>query len=264
MLMKAKAKEVVKTVLSHLGYELRRLLKRDDALLTLAPEIAREYARYVSPWPIFSPWASDGDFLRQYSKVRGLIAGSPERAYTLISLARYAKGVRGNFAEAGVFRGGSALLLAEVVKNTDKKFYLFDSFQGLPKADPTRDPQHFRGGDFSEGAETVKQRLSEFQPWMDFREGWIPETFDGLASERYAFAHVDVDLYQATLDCCRYFYPRLTPGGILLFDEYGFASTRGEKLAADEFFSDKPERPIPLITGQALVLKMPEPVDIPA
>jgi O-methyltransferase len=261
--MLRKVKRIGKAALSHLGYELRRLPKRDEALARLAPEVAREYASYTSPWPILSPWVCDGDFQRQYSEVRGLIAGSPERAHTLLSLAQYARSVQGNFAEAGVYRGGSARLLAEFVKDTDKKFYLFDSFQGLPKTDPTRDP-HFREGDFSEGAESVKQRLSEFQPWIDFRKGWIPDTFDGLANERYAFAHVDVDLYQATLDCCRYFYPRLTPGGILLFDEYGFASTRGEKLAADEFFSDKPERPIPLITGQALVLKMPEPVDIPA
>jgi hypothetical protein len=104
---------------------------------------------------------------------------------------------------------------------------------------------------------SVKQQLSRFQHITKFREGWIPNTFIGLERKQYAFAHIDVDLYQSTLDCCTYFYPRLTPGGILLFDEYGFTSAHGEKVAVDEYFADKPERPIAFITGQALVLKVP-------
>jgi hypothetical protein len=43
----------------------------------------------------------------------------------------------------------------------------------------------------------------------------------------------------------------------LLFDEYAFAPARGEKDAVDEFFADKPESPITLPTGQAMVLKVP-------
>ncbi len=96
---------------------------------------------------------------------------------------------------------------------------------------------------------------------MEIRRGWIPETFRGLENNRYAFAHLDVDLYQSTLDCCKYFYSRLVPGGVLLFDEYGFAPARGEKDAVDEFFGDKPESPITLPTGQAIILKVPSPSD---
>ena len=104
---------------------------------------------------------------------------------------------------------------------------------------------------------SVKQQLSSFQHMTEFRAGWMPDTFVGLEDKQYAFVHIDVDFYQSTLDCCGYFYTRLTPGGILLFDEYGWPSAHGEKVAADEYFADKPERPIALITGQALVLKGP-------
>jgi hypothetical protein len=44
---------------------------------------------------------------------------------------------------------------------------------------------------------------------------------------------------------------------MLVFDEYGFAPAEGEKDAVDEFFADKPESPITLPTGQAIVLKLP-------
>ena len=77
--------------------------------------------------------------------------------------------------------------------------------------------------------ESVKQRLSDFQQITVFREGWIPDTFIGLESKQYAFARIDVDLYQPMLDYCAYFYPRLTPGGVLLFDEYGFPPRMGKR-----------------------------------
>lgn len=53
----------------------------------------------------------------------------------------------------------------------------------------------------------------------------------------------------------RVFVPRLTNGGIILYDDYGFLCAPGAKLAVDEFFSDKPEKPIWLTTGQCLVVK---------
>ena len=103
----------------------------------------------------------------------------------------------------------------------------------------------------------MKQLLHDFRNVFDIRPGWIPNTFSGLENNRYAFVHLDVDLYQSNLDCCKYFYPRLVPGGVLLFDEYGFPAARGEKDAVDEFFSNKSESPITLPTGQAIVIKLP-------
>jgi O-methyltransferase len=183
---------------------------------------------------------------------------SPDRCYILISLARYASYLTGDFAECGVFKGGTALLLARVLKNTDnKRLYLFDSFQGLPKPNEEKDPW-FSEGEFTFGSiEAVEDLLSDFRTIIDIRCGWLPETFRGLENNRYAFVHLDLDLYQSNLDCCNYFYPRLLAGGVLLFDEYGFAAARGEKDAVDEFFADKSESPITLPTGQAIILKVP-------
>ena len=99
--------------------------------------------------------------------------------------------------------------------------------------------------------------LSEFADVVEIHKGWIPDTFARLDDRTYALAHIDVDLYRSALDCCEYFYPRLTAGGVLLFDEYGFADAVGERDAVDEFLADKPESPIVLPTGQAIVLKLP-------
>jgi O-methyltransferase len=73
------------------------------------------------------------------------------------------------------------------------------------------------GGQYcAESVEAVEQLLSGFLSRIDIRRGWIPETFRGLENNRYAFAHLDVDLYQSTFDCCKYFYPRLVSGGIFV------------------------------------------------
>ncbi|HEX2228037.1 MAG TPA: TylF/MycF/NovP-related O-methyltransferase, partial [Candidatus Binatia bacterium] len=144
-----------------------------------------------------------------------------------------------------------------VLKKHKTKLYLFDSFAGLPKVNQEKD-RWFNEGEFCAGSvEHVRQLLSPFKNFVDIREGWIPQTFQGLDNNSYALVHLDLDIYQSTLDCCNYFYPRLVTGGILLFDEYGFAAAEGEKEAVDEFFADKAESPIAPPTGQAFVVKLP-------
>jgi len=76
-----------------------------------------------------------------------------------------------------------------------------------------------------------------------------------LGGRRFAFVHVDV--YASTLDCCRFFHPRVMRGGAILFDDDGFPPFKdAEKRAVDEFFADRPESPLSLPTGQCLVLKV--------
>ena len=256
------AKNACKSLLLRFGYEIRAVhqsVPEDiDFKAALTVNESEFYSQWTGPCPLFSPWLGHPDFQAVYEGAAPYTLVSPDRCYMLISLARYARHLSGDFAECGVWNGGTALLVARILKNiANKKLYLFDSFQGLPKLDQQKDPWFFEGQYSAKSVDAVKALLSEFQTMIDIRCGWIPETFRGLEERRYAFAHLDVDVYQSTLDCCAYFYPRLVTGGVLLFDEYCFAAARGEKDAVDEFFADKPERPIALPTGQAMVLKAP-------
>lgn len=72
--------------------------------------------------------------------------------------------------------------------------------------------------------------------------------------EWYSFCHFDVDLYEGTLACLRYFYDRMLPGGIMLSHDYGLLA--GVEAAFTEFFADKPERVIELPTTQCMVVKL--------
>ena len=256
------AKSAGKSFLRRFGYESRAVRQpitdNVDFKAALTVKESQFYARWLGPCPLFSPWLGHPDFQAIYDGAKPYTLVSPDRCYILISLARSASHLAGDFAECGVYRGGTALLLARVLGNSgEKRLYLFDSFRGLPKMDQEKDPWFAEGQYCADSVEAVEELLRDFRSGIDIRCGWIPDTFRGLEDTRYAFAHLDVDLYQSTLDCCKYFYPRLVPGGILLFDEYAFAPSRGEKDAVDEFFADKPESPITLPTGQAMVLKVP-------
>ncbi len=78
----------------------------------------------------------------------------------------------------------------------------------------------------------------------------------GAASDaRFAFVHVDVDLYQPTRDAIDFFYPRLLPGGILLFDDYGFMTCPGARRAVDEHRRSSSDAFIRLPTGQAFLTR---------
>jgi O-methyltransferase len=87
-------------------------------------------------------------------------------------------------------------------------------------------------------------------------KGLFEEVLPNLPENQFSFVHVDCDLYKSVITVCRYIYDRVNSRGLILFDDYGFKGEPGVKLAVDEFFTDKPEKPFYLPTGQALVFKI--------
>jgi O-methyltransferase len=208
--------------------------------------------------PLFRPYKTD-EFRQLYAQVAPYTLVSPDRAHVLLSCARQATAIEGDFIECGVYQGGTAMLIQHALGSDKgggaKRLLLFDTFAGMPQNAAPGDS--FQSGELAETSfADVMSRLAEAGN-ADVFKGFIPDTFAGLQDRRFAFAHVDVDIYQSIRDCCEFIYPRLSPGGWMVFDDYGFPSCAGGKRAIDEFFSDTPEVPIVLPTGQALVVKLP-------
>lgn len=207
--------------------------------------------------PHLQPWRGAGPFRAAYEQIGSHSMVPIEQAWILYSLARQAWPLPGDFVEAGVYRGGTARLLRTLFdlqpNGPPHQLHLFDTFAGMPETDSGRDLH--RQGDFSD---TSVEAVSSFvgkEDWIRYHEGFIPETFRGLESMRIAFAHVDVDIHRSIIDSCTFIYPRLLQGGIMVFDDYGLSSCPGARAAVDEFFADKPEVPLVLRTGQALVFR---------
>lgn len=207
-------------------------------------------------------WVEDQDFLDDWSRFPESDGLIKDRRYVLWSLARSTAGLPGHTAECGVYNGSSSWLICRAEEREPLwRHHMFDSFEGLSEPmdvdRPTGD-QTFRWKkhDLAVGLERVSRNMGEFRDRVDFHPGWIPERFDEVSDQSFSFVHVDVDLYQPTLDSLKWFYPRMVPGGVLLCDDYGYKSCPGAYQAFNEFISEQPESTvIHLTTGQGLIVK---------
>jgi O-methyltransferase len=121
-------------------------------------------------------------------------------------------------------------MLAEIVfkkSKHHKRLRLFDTFEGMPDADSGRD-LHKRG-DFSDTSLAAVKDSVRHDNLVSYYPGFIPDTFQRLEDSKIALAHVDVDTYQSVLDCSRFIYPRLSPGGFIIFDDYAYPSCPGAR-----------------------------------
>jgi O-methyltransferase len=228
-------------------------------LLRRAPDVPDRglYRSLVRYQPRFSPWFGDPAFVAAYESARSVTLKDPEGAWVLWSLARQcARLGGGDFIEAGVFRGGSAMLIWDAMRPAPEggRLHLFASFAGLP-APGIRDLLH--EGDMSETSVDEVARLFD-DPRVVIHPGWIPATFGESGVSSVAFAHVDVDLERSVLDSAAFIYSHLRPGGVIVFDDYGLPCCPGARAAVDEFFRDLPETPLVLSTGQAVVFRLPQ------
>jgi O-methyltransferase len=173
--------------------------------------------------------------------------------YSLWSQARRVAGRPGAFAEVGVYRGGSARILCEVKGSAP--LHLFDTFAGMPAVNPATDGD-FHQGDFGDGSLADVQAYLAGYPGVLFHPGFFPATAAGMAERDpvFQFVHLDVDLYQSTLDGLQFFYPRLAPGGLLISHDYGNPTVPGVRRAFDEFMRGKPE-PLVLLPGTQVLLE---------
>jgi len=231
------------------GYsEVRRKLKEmglrepdDFAPAMLAPatlaELNSNY-RYLQP------------------RLAGKTLLSDDRLQVLHQFAVAVRHLPGEVSEVGVHRGGSVLLLAEVFASTSKALHLFDTFTGIPAQ--TEEIDLHCAGDFADiSLAAVRQLLAGYER-LYFHPGVFPATLTPeLETTSFCFVHVDVDIRRSVADSCAFFFPRLVPGGMLLFDDYGFPSCPGVRRAVDDYFSESGLQPIYLPSGQALIIAPP-------
>lgn len=143
------------------------------------------------------------------------------------------RGVSGDVAEVGVYRGGSAKVLAAELPG--RPLHLFDTFAGMPGEAVGPADNVCRAGDFGDTSEARVRRLV---PSARLYVGTFPGTASVLDDRvRFALVHIDVDLYRSTLDALAFFWPLLVSGGRVVLDDHNCPSCEGATLAAREFFA---------------------------
>jgi O-methyltransferase len=191
------------------------------------------------------------------------------RFFVLQQMVRHAldHSIVGDFSECGCWKGHSTYVISRIIKESGKRcdLLVFDSFEGGLSEKSQKDGNERVNSlaeavrrekeMFASGEEEVRDNLREF-PFVHLFAGWIPERFPEVSDSRFCFVHIDVDLYQPTLDSLEFFFPRLSPGGVIVLDDYGFTQFPGCRMAALEFFSKQTcSLKLALPTGGAFLIK---------
>lgn len=140
--------------------------------------------------------------------------------------------IPGDVIETGVWRGGASIFMRAVLHAygiTDRLVWVADSFQGLPKPDPERYPadandELWKASVLAVSLDEVKANFAAYGLLDDqvrFLVGWFCDTLPTAPIQRLAVLRLDGDLYQSTIDALSALYPRLSPGGYVIVDDYG-------------------------------------------
>lgn len=178
----------------------------------------------------------------------------PGYAHTMVGLKRLDNlqfcaeavirdGVEGDLIETGVWRGGACILMRAILAAygiKDRKVYVADSFEGLPRPDPEKCPvdkgdTHYIRTWLAVSRDEVEDNFRRFGLLDDqvvFLKGWFKDTLPSAPMKKLAILRLDGDMYGSTMDALTNLYPKLSEGGFCIIDDYALPRCR---KAVDDF-----------------------------
>lgn len=199
---------------------------------------------------------------------RGVDSKIEWRVHVALWAARCALGIPGDFVECGVNAGfvASAIMRHLAWQGVDKTFYLIDTFGG-PVLSQYSEEEIRRGqrrvaedaiakGAYVTDIERVRVNFAEW-PNASVVQGAVPEVLASLAPGPVAFLHLDMNCAAPERAALEYFWDRLSPGGLVLLDDYAMHANDALAEAIDEAAHARGAEVLSLPTGQGLIWKQP-------
>jgi O-methyltransferase len=187
------------------------------------------------------------------------------RLHLLVWAAQHALALDGDFVECGAFRGDRASVITQMTDfaRQKKTFYLYDTFSGFAPAYSS--PADFPDGPgffdhahklFSEPGifEGLTQRFRDY-PNVRIVRGVLPDILADVVPDKIAFMHMDLNSPAASVGSLEVLFDRIVPGGMVIFDDYGWYAYRREKELEDPFVASRGHQILELPTGQGLLVK---------
>ena len=234
-----KLSSVINFPLGLLGFKIIRKSK---------PEVS-------SPISVAPDIAMDASFMEIYSKVKDFTMVDTERCYALYQAVLHIikNNIPGDFAECGVWKGGSCMLVAYTLLQagkTDRKIWLYDTFMGMSKPGVNDGPEELEQWANKKLTEeknewclaTVDEAKANMlktgypEGQLCFIKGKVEETIPGAKPNNICLLRLDTDWYESTRHELLHLYPLLQKGGVLIIDDYG--AWQGARRATDEYFNN--------------------------
>lgn len=229
---------------------------RTTSFTRLAPHIPHQQ---VIPVASYSPWADDKTFQQIHAKAKTHTLVDIYRCHELWSLAQRTRAVPGALIEIGVWRGGTAAFLcaANATVRPAEKVQLFDTFSGVVKSVEGRDTR-YKGGEHADTDASVVAELLASLGLNNYEThaGVFPEKTGSCLVENVRMCHIDVDTYGSAKACLEFVWPKLSPGGMLVFDDYGFWGCEG---VTELLNTESPEDALLVhnLNGHGILIKLP-------
>ena len=166
-----------------------------------------------------------------------------------------------DFMECGVSDGYTAFIALSCLKENRlehlKEFYLVDSWQSIRESDLLTSEKFLSNTYKDIEIERTKRNLSEFQNHCNFVKGFIPDIFNSLDSQplELGYLHLDLNCTPPTASAIKYLGPRIVPGGVILFDDYGWSHYEEFREVINQHLDSIKGTLLPLPTGQAIFFK---------
>ena len=174
------------------------------------------------------------------------------RTYILIYFCKFAINTNGDFMELGCYQGSTALQIIKGIDftNRHRRYYLYDLFSWKEGDEHS----YFTGHDDPKMYENVSEKFSEF-PFVKVIKGSVPESFSKGVPDKIAFAHIDMNHPVAESKALEIILPKLSKGGVIIFDDYGWWGYSAQKIALDPIALKHNFEILELPTGQGVLIK---------
>lgn len=183
------------------------------------------------------------------------------RVHTLLWAAQQALHVEGDFVECGVWKGFSFGVVTHYLNwpSVSKDLFLYDTFEGIPEAynSENRSNAVYQQQNAADPDAIFKAANARFEGIENVHlvRGTVPETFAQSCPEKIALLHLDMNSAASEIAALEVLWDRLVPGGLIVFDDYGWASYSAQKKAEDAFMAERGHSILELPTGQGLLVK---------
>lgn len=210
----------------------------------------------------------DARFLEAYRV--GMENGRPGtqvewRVHVALWCATQAMRLEGDFVECGVHTGilsGAVMTWLDFARHVTRKFYLFDTWQGIPAEQVSEDERRFgvleMNRKYQNGDALHADVVKKFSRWPNavVVRGRVPDSLAAMeASGKVAYCSIDMNVAAAEMAAADFLWPRLVPGAFMLLDDYGWAAHVNQKKAWDAWAQKTGVMILALPTGQGLVIK---------
>jgi len=182
------------------------------------------------------------------------------RVYVCCWAAWHACRLSGDFVECGVSTAIVSRAVAHYVdlRRLDRKLWLFDTFDGIPddqmRPDETPLARSKNARHYFDCFDLVRTHFAEY-PNVHLVRGRVPDTLGTAAIDRVAWLHIDMNIAYPEVAASAHFWERLTPGAVVIYDDYASQAHAPQKLALDAFATERDVRILSLPTGQGVLLK---------